>query len=97
MNYQINAALQVLPKSDKTNTYDIIDKAIEVIKVSGLRYRVCPFETVLEGSYDEVMNIIKLVQLECFLAGADEIISNIKLQIRKSEDVSIEDKMKKYE
>jgi len=92
---QINLAIQVLPKSDKNN-YEIIDRAIEIIKQSGLKHIVCPFETVIEGDYDKIMEIVKKVQIVCFEAGADELIVNIKIQNNKFQDVTLEQKMEKY-
>ena len=94
---KINVAIQVLPRSAKVGTYDLVDKAIEVIQNSGLKYRVCPFETVVEGYYDEVMTLLKQVHEAVYAHGAEEMITNIKIQTRYNEDVLIEDKMNKYE
>ncbi|HEY4787239.1 MAG TPA: thiamine-binding protein [Bacteroidales bacterium] len=97
MNPKINLALQILPKSDGSlSTYELVDKAIEVIQKSGLPYVVCPFETVIEGSYEEVMAVAKRAQDACFENGATEIIANIKIQRSKEYDVFIDDKLKKY-
>lgn len=96
MNPKINLALQILPKSEAGNTYEIIDKAIEVIQKSGLKYLVCPFETVIEGPYEEVMKVVKDAQDICFQCGAIEIIANIKIQRSAEHDVYIEDKIGKY-
>jgi uncharacterized protein (TIGR00106 family) len=96
MNQKINLALQILPKSNGKNTYEIIDRAIEVIQKSGLTYLVCPFETVIEGPYDEVMKVVKDAQDVCFEHGAVEIIANIKIQRAANRDVLIDDKIKKY-
>jgi uncharacterized protein (TIGR00106 family) len=94
---QVNVALQVLPTSKSKHPYDIVDKAIEIIKESGVKYRVCPFETVMEGNFDEIMAVIKKIQLTCLDYGADNMISFIKVQIDKQKDVFIEDKTKKYD
>jgi uncharacterized protein (TIGR00106 family) len=97
MDKKINVAIQVLPRSAKIGTYDLVDKAIEVIQNSGLKYRVCPFETVVEGYYDDIMALLKEVHEVIYLNGADEMITNIKIQTRYNQDVLIEDKMNKYE
>ncbi len=97
MSKIVNIAVQVLPKSTNNDTYQIVDKAIEVIQKSGVKYRVCPFETVMEGEYDELMKIVKQLQQTCFDAGAVEVITNIKIQNRKESDVTIEGKMYKYD
>ncbi len=96
MSQKINLALQILPRSDKTDTYALVDKAIEVIQKSGVKYKVCPFETVLEGEYEQLMKIVKEAQEACFSAGASDLMVYIKIQRSNKKDVAIEDKMKKY-
>jgi uncharacterized protein (TIGR00106 family) len=97
MNKIVNIALQVLPTSKTMHPYDLVDKAIEVIAASGLKYRITPFETVMEGTYDEVMEVVKKAQQACYDAGAENMMTYIKIQSSKDTDVSIEDKMEKYD
>ena len=97
MKNQINLAIQVLPRSSTKGTYELVDVAIELIQNSGLKYRVCPFETVIEGYYDEVMKLVKDIHDAVYASGAEEMITNIKIQTRHNQDVFIEDKMNKYE
>lgn len=97
MKNLINAAIQVLPRSSEKGTYELVDLAIEIIQHSGMKYRVCPFETVVEGAYDDVMRLIKEIHEAVYAGGADEMITNIKIQTRHNQDVFIEDKMSKYE
>jgi uncharacterized protein (TIGR00106 family) len=97
LDKKINAAIQVLPRSTSMGTYELVDRAIEVIQQSGLKYVVCPFETVVEGHYDEVMALIKQVQEAVYAHGAEEIITNLKIQTHSNQDVLIGDKIDKYE
>jgi len=96
MTKTVNIALQVLPSSKTIHPYALVDKAIEVIANSGLKYKVTPFETVMEGTYDDIMKVVKLAQDACYEAGADSMMTYIKIQSSKG-DVTIEDKMAKYE
>ena len=96
MKNYVNVAVQVLPKSKTKEAYDLVDDAIKVISESGLKYKVCPFETVIEGPYDEIMTVIEQLQENCFDKGADELLVYIKIQNRKNSKVTIEDKMAKY-
>ena len=97
MKNQINLAIQVLPRSSTKGTYELVDVAIELIQRSGLKYIVCPFETVIEGQYDEVMTLVKDIHDAVYESGAEEMITNIKIQTRNNQDVFIVDKMEKYE
>lgn len=97
MDHTVNLAIQVLPLQKAQNeAYSIIDKAIEVIKASGLEYVVCPFETVIEGPYVEVMQLLNRIQEACYEAGADSLLINMKLHTSKSRDMAIDDKIGKY-
>jgi len=96
MNKTVNIALQILPSSSSVHPYTLVDKAIEVIAASGLRYKVTPFETVMEGSYENIMEVVKQTQEACYEAGAESLMTYIKIQSSRK-DVSIDDKMGKYE
>jgi uncharacterized protein YqgV (UPF0045/DUF77 family) len=96
MKNKVNVALQILPTTRAVHPYRIIDKAISVIQKSGIRYMVCPFETVLEGDYGQIMELLERVQMISFENGALELFVNIKIHIRKNQDVTIEEKMEKY-
>ncbi len=97
MKHKVNVALQVLPRSREKGTYELVDTAIEVIKASGIKYRVCPFETVLEGDYDEIMELIKKVHEVLYADGTETMLTYIKIQSAAGRDVTIEDKMAKYD
>jgi uncharacterized protein YqgV (UPF0045/DUF77 family) len=96
MKHLVNISLQILPTSKEKHPYDIVDMAISVIQKSGLKYKVCPFETVIEGTYDSIMAVIKEVHLTCLNNGADTLFANVKMQINKHADVYIDDKIGKY-
>src|SRR5690606_37494902 len=94
---QVNIAFQILPVSaDKSEMYAWVDEAIKVIQQSGLKYEVCPFETVLEGPYEAVMAVIEKAQEACFAAGATDLLAYVKIQRSKYKDVFIADKTGKY-
>lgn len=97
-NKVVNIAIQILPlKTVYASPTQLIDKAIEIIKRSGLNYKVCPFETVVEGEYSKIMEVVSNIQQECFNNGAEEIICNLKIHSHLSKNVHISDKMSKYE
>ncbi len=93
----VNVAVQILPIIDSEKVFPIVDKAIEYIAASGIKYRVTPFETVLEGDLNKIFEIIKGAQNVCYEAGADELITNLKIHSSKSKNLFIEDKTEKYD
>ena len=96
MNNIVNVAIQALPSSKTNHPYNIVDKAIEIIHNSGLNYKVCPFETVVEGELEEILKLIVKIQEVCYAEGAETLMMYLKIQSAANKDVFIEDKMKKY-
>jgi len=93
---KINVAIQVLPEADSKIKYELVDKAIEAIQNTGYKYRVCPFETVVECRFNELSNLIETVHDACQHAGTEKMLVNMKIQSNFTNNVSIEDKMEKY-
>ncbi len=96
-NKQVNVAIQVLPFTEPSRTYGVVDRAIEVIEQSGLKYRVTPFETVIEGEYSKVMEVVMKAQEACYAGGAESVLCNLKIQSHSTNPVTIEDKTGKYD
>lgn len=88
----INLGIQIIPKSNTLDSYQLVDQAIAVIAASGVKYEVNPFETVMEGPEDQLMAIAKKAQEAVLAAGAEEILVYYRLQIRPGQDVSMDDK-----
>jgi uncharacterized protein YqgV (UPF0045/DUF77 family) len=95
MSNQINLGIQIVPIADAIKSYPIIDECIHLIQSSGITYQVTPFETVLEGEYQEIMNLTdKLYTLA--LAKSDELVINIRIHAKRGEDVFGTDKTSKF-
>lgn len=92
---KINAAIQLLPLKTDEHRYAVVDRAIELINTSGLNYKVCPFETVVEGKTEEVYGLIQKIQTEMLQNGCDELILNIKIHAA-NRDLAFSEKLEKY-
>jgi uncharacterized protein YqgV (UPF0045/DUF77 family) len=97
MEKQINIAIQVLPETADGISYAMVDEAIQVIDHSGYRYKVCPFETVVECTLEEALSLVLEIHEACRIAGTQRMLVNIKIQSDFTRNVTIEDKMEKYE
>ncbi len=93
---KINVAIQVLPQTNGKLSYDLVDKAIEAISQSGHTYKVCPFETVVECSYQELASLLEKIHEAAHSAGAGSMLTNLKVQVDFEKNVTIDDKMEKY-
>jgi uncharacterized protein YqgV (UPF0045/DUF77 family) len=91
---QINAALQLLPFGNDSEKYNIIDNAISIIQKSGLKYKVCPFETVVEGEPKDIYALIESIRQES-LKNCTDILINVKFHAA-NRDLAFEEKLEKY-
>ncbi|MBO8137440.1 MAG: thiamine-binding protein [Desulfotomaculum sp.] len=91
----INVSFQVIPQVDGGDIYAVIDKAIEVVQNSGVKYEVGPMETTMEGELDHLLDIVKKAQQACIDAGASRVISMVKIDYAPS-GVTMEEKISKY-
>ena len=96
MQHLVHVAIQIVPIS-KEHPYPIIDKALEILKQSGADFRVGAMETVIQGRYDDVMELVRRMQEVCLKGGADEIVVTLKVHASKSGDVTWDQKLAKYE
>jgi uncharacterized protein (TIGR00106 family) len=96
MSKSINLGIQIVPKSKSIDSYSLVDKAIEVIQKSGVKYEVTPFETVMEGPQDQLMAIARQAQEAVLEAGAEEVLVYYRMQIRNTSDVTMAEKTAKF-
>lgn len=92
-----SVAIQVLPKVDGDETLRIVDAVIAYIKSSGLHCVVGPFETTIEGDYDQLMEIVKQCSLICIREGAPSVMSYVKISYSPNGIWSIDEKTKKHQ
>ncbi len=94
-NFKINVAIQLLPTKASADKIELIDKAIACIKASGLKHIVCPFETVVEGTYKEIFELVDKIRTTTLSNGCEELLINMKLHAG-NKDLFFEDKLVKY-
>jgi uncharacterized protein (TIGR00106 family) len=93
MSRTINVSVQVLPLHP--DPYPIVDRAIEAIQKSGVKYEVGPLETTLEGELDELLEVVKAAHRACFVEGVDKVVTIVKIADSVS-GTTIEEKVSKY-
>lgn len=73
-------SVQIIPKTkDNESVIPYVDKAIEVIAQSGVKYEVHPLETTMEGELGELLNIIKAMNEKMIEIGSDNVITQVKI------------------
>ena len=93
-----SVAIQTLPAAENDDELiRIVDEVIAYIRSTGLNYYVGPFETAIEGDYDELMDIVKECQKIAVRAGAKSVSAYVKINYRPEGDVlTIEKKVTKH-
>lgn len=81
-NNETYVAFQVIPRVREGNNFEIVDKAIEVVKKAGVPFQVAAMETTMKGDLDQLLDIVKQAQQVCLDNGAVEVITNIKIHNR---------------
>ena len=97
-NMEASVAIQSLPGvQDEDELCRIVDEVIAYIKSTGYNYYVGPFETTIEGPYDELMDIVKECQHIAIRARAPSVAAYVKVSYKpEGEVLSIERKIGKY-
>lgn len=91
-----SVAIQVLPNVEGEELIGIVDEVIAYIKSTGLNMSVGPFETTIEGDYDELMEIVKKCQIICVDNGAPSVMSYVKINYNPKGVWTIDKKIKKH-
>ena len=93
-----SVAIQVLPDTrDENELIRIVDEVIAYIMSTGLNCSVGPFETTIEGDYDQLMDIVKECQKVAVNAGAKSVSAYVKVVYKPEGDVlTIEKKITKH-
>jgi len=73
-------SIQIIPKTKNgEDVIPFVDRAIEVIHQSGVKYRVGPLETTMEGELDQLLDIVKEMNQEMIEMGSPNVISQVKI------------------
>mgnify|MGYP000468783477 CR=1 FL=1 len=72
-------AFQVIPRVRSGNNFEVVDRAIDVVKAAGVPFQVGAMETTMKGELDLLLGIVKDAQQACLDHGAVEVITNIKI------------------
>lgn len=95
MNYLMS--IQLLPHHPgNDDKFSYISNAIEIIENSGLIHFVGPTETSVEGTMDELLNLVKKLNSYLSDEGCDEVITNIKLIQSVNDDITIKELLADY-
>lgn len=92
---KINLGIQIAPILAREEGFPIIDECIRMIQSSGIDYTVTPFETVLEGEYKDIMQLVDQLYHKVNTLSPETVI-NMRIHTRRDADVIGTDKTEKF-
>lgn len=92
----INASLQLIPIDHTSRAMPQIDKAIAIIKASGLPSEVGPFGTTVEGTYQQVTTLINALNEMMAQSSDTEWVLNVQMHIHPSANITMQGKTAKH-
>jgi uncharacterized protein (TIGR00106 family) len=87
------AEFSIVPMGKGESVSVYVAEVIEIIQDSALPYKLNPMGTVVEGSWDEVMALLKKCH-EHIINQAPRVITQIKIDDRPGKDNMIESKIR---
>ena len=83
-----------MDKGESVGAY--VARALDIVDKSGLRYRLGPLGTCIEGEYEQVMDVIRRCHEE-LLKDCHRVTCTIKMDYRKGHDNMLESKIASVE
>ncbi len=94
MSVLLEFSMFPLDKGESLSQY--VAESLDIIDKSGLEYQFTPMATILEGEFDQVMDVVRKCY-EKMNEECDRVICNMKFDSRKNTSGRITAKTKKVE
>ncbi len=88
------AEITIVPVGSGTSVSKFVAKAVEIPKRRGLKYKVTPTSTVIEGELDELFEVLKEMHEAPFKEGVKRVVTVIKIDDRRDKPIDMEYKIK---
>ncbi|QAY65554.1 thiamine-binding protein [Paenibacillus protaetiae] len=90
-------SIQILPNAPEgASKYEYVDRAIDIIKASGVPYRVAPLETTMEGELHKLLMIVQQMNEAMTDQGCSSVISQVKILFNPTDGASMGTLLEKY-
>ena len=89
------AVMPLRPFEGEEEMYKVVDACIEVIQKSGLKHEIGSMSTTIEGEFDEVFDLLKVVHKVPFNLGCERVITIARID-EKAGGITIDEKLKNH-
>lgn len=90
----VEVSVVPMGKGIETSVSHYVAEVIKFLKEKGAKFELTPMGTILEGSADEVFQLLREIHELPFKIGAQRVITTIKIDDRRDKEVKMEDKIK---
>ena len=67
------------------------------VKASGIKHQLTPMSTILEGDLGEILDLIRKTHQNTLQAGAQRVLTSIKIDDRTDKPLTMEGKVRRVE
>ena len=88
--------INIIPLGTKTPSVSkFIAEAVKVLKREGLNYELTSMATIVEGGLNDLFSLAKEMHLATFTQGVKRVVTTIKIDDRRDEPSTMEEKVKR--
>ena len=87
------AELSIFPMDKGESLAPYVARAVKIIRQSGLAYQFGPMSTVIEGDWEQVMDVVGRCQAD-LAADCDRILVYLRLDCRRNRTNAIQAKVR---
>lgn len=92
----VMAEFSIVPVGKGESLSGVVARILSIVAESGVSYKANPMGTVLEGSWDEVLGVIRKCHDEA-MTDATRVVTSIKIDDRKNSGRRMQTKLEAVE
>ncbi|HSQ89755.1 MTH1187 family thiamine-binding protein [Romboutsia sp.] len=89
------SVMPLRPYAGEEEMYKVVDACIEEIQKSGLKYEIGAMSTTIEGEFEEVFDLLKVIHKIPFNLGCERVITTARID-EKAGGITINEKLKNH-
>jgi uncharacterized protein (TIGR00106 family) len=91
--------ISIVPVGTKSpSVSDFVAGAVKIVKNEpGIRYRLTPMNTIIEGDLEQLLALAKKMHDSAFDSGAARVVTTIRIDERRDKPLTMEGKIKAVE
>ena len=91
--------ISVVPVGTQTaSVSNFVAGAVRIVRDEpGIKYRLTPMNTVIEGELEQLLSLVKRMHESAFTGGVERVVTTIRIDDRRDKPLTMEGKLKAVE